>query len=512
MSGTPQVEPLTRAERTAYAETSTHADVLQFIAALGDLGAASLSVTDFGHTPEGRLLPLLILSEHGCSTPARAAAAALPVVLILCGIHAGEVEGKEGALMLVRDILGGQHGNLLARMTLLVVPLFNADGNDRIDPEHRKLDIDHFQGQLGPAAGVGTRENAAGINLNRDYLRQSSAEMRLLQSRVCQPWNPHLVIDCHTTNGSIHRFAMTFDVPHVVDSGRPEPIAYMRERMLPAVQAAVKAKDGLDSFWYGNFLRDEGGAGQGWITYTHHPRFGGNYRGLTNRLDLLLETYAYLPFAERIRTTYAFLRESLAFVAERGAEIVALLAACQHPPARIAVRYRLEPSEDCSAEILTCEPYRLDGAPISVRVPYIGRFVGEESVERPLAYAVPLPIAEHLARHGLHIEEHEGAVSIDAQIAVVRDQQVSAAREILESATSVVLEVEYRRERRTLPAGWRIVYTTQQRGAIAVYLCEAGSDDGLLACGLIDAPAPGSEFPAWRVLAIETGTSPFAAQ
>ena len=503
MSEPPTGKPLTRAERTAYAETSTHADVLQFIAALGDLGAAALRVTDFGQTPEGRLLPLLILSEHGCWTPALAAAATLPVVLVLCGIHAGEVEGKEGALMLVRDILGGLHGNLLAHMTLLVVPLFNADGNDRIDPEHRKLDIDRFQGQLGPDAGVGTRENAAGINLNRDYLRQSSVEMRLLQSKVCQPWNPHLVIDCHTTNGSIHRFAMTFDVPHVVDSGRPEPIAYMRERMLPAVQAAVKARDGLESFWYGNFLRDEGGVGQGWITYTHHPRFGGNYRGLTNRLDLLLETYAYLPFAERVRTTYAFLRESLAYVAERGAEMLALLEACQQPPARIAVRYRLEPSDDYSAEILTREPYRLDGAPISVRVPYIGRFVGEQPVQRPLAYAVPLPIAEHLARHGLRVEVNHGAVGIDAEIAVVRDQQVSAAREILEAATSVVLEVDYRRERRTLPADWRLVYTAQQRGAIAVYLCEAGSDDGLLACGLIDPPAPGSEFPAWRVLAIE---------
>jgi len=108
--------------------------------------------------------------------------------------------------------------------------------------------------------------------------------------------NPHLVIDCHTTNGSIHRFAMTFDIPHVPDSGRREPIDYMRRRLLPAVQAAVKAHDGLDSFWYGNFLRDEGGEGMGWITYPHHPRFGGNYRGLTNRLDLLLRPMPTYPF------------------------------------------------------------------------------------------------------------------------------------------------------------------------------------------------------------------------
>ncbi len=506
MSVTPMTQPLTRAEQSDYAHTSTHADVLQFINALKDIGPASLHVTDFGRTPEGRLLPLLILSEEGRRTPAQALAAKLPIVLILCGIHAGEVEGKEGALMLVRDILGGRHGDLLARMTLLVVPLFNADGNDRIDPENRKLEIDQLRGQIGPAGGVGTRENAAGINLNRDYLRQSSVEMRLLQSGVCQPWNPHLVIDCHTTNGSIHRFAMTFDVPHVVDSGRREPIEYMRERMLPVVQAAVKAKDGLDSFWYGNFLRDEGGQGQGWITYTHHPRFGANYRGLTNRLDLLLETYAYLPFPERVRATYGFLRESLAYVAERGDEILALLNACESPPEQIAVRYRLEPYADRTAEILTREPYQLDGAPITVQVPYLGRFVGEQSVQRPLAYAMPLSIAQHLARHGLKVEEPVSPLFVAAEIAVARQQQVSAAREILEAASSVVLDVDYRCERRALPEDWRLVYTAQQRGAIAVYLCEAGSDDGLFTSGLIDLPAPGSEFPAWRILGVEAGS------
>src|SRR5260370_1552691 len=160
-------------------------------------------------------------------------------------------------------------------------------------------------------------------------------------SDVCSS-DLHLVIDCHTTNGSIHRFAMTFDIPHVPDSGRREPIDYMRRRLLPAVQAAVKAHDGLDSFWYGNFLRDEGGEGMGWITYPHHPRFGGNYRGLTNRLDLLLETYAYLSFPERVPTTYAFLRESLRHVASHGDEILGLLAGCVAPPDEVSVDHPLQ--------------------------------------------------------------------------------------------------------------------------------------------------------------------------
>lgn len=502
MTASPAPSPLTRAEHSGYSETSLHADVTDFIDALEAQGDPRLWVGDFGTTPQGRKLPLLVLSSHGHFTPEAAHAAGLPVVLIVCGIHAGEVEGKEAALMLVRDILQGRHGDLLDRLTVVVAPLFNADGNDALSADNRKLDIAKLHGQIGPAQ-VGTRVNAAGVNLNRDYMRQEGAEMRLMQTRVCQPWNPHLAIDCHTTNGSIHRFAMTYDVPHTVESGRREPIEYMRERMMPAVSAAVKQHDGLDSFWYGNFMRDEGGQGLGWITYTHHPRFGGNYRGLTNRLDLLLETYAYIPFDERVRTAYAFLRESLNYAAAHAAEIVALCANCSEPPERIAVRYRLEAFADRDADVLTREPYALDGAPISVRVPHYARFVGDHVVARPLAYAVPAHVAEHLALHGLAIEDPVPGQRLQVEVASVRGTVTSAGREILEANASAYLDADYSRQTRALPEGWRLVRTAQQRGAIAVYLCEAGSDDGLVACGLIEAPEPGAEFPAWRVLAIE---------
>src|SRR5262249_59250032 len=111
-------------------------------------------------------------------------------------------------------------------------------GNDALDAANRRLDLARLEGQCGPLL-VGTRVQGAGINLNRDYLRQAAPEMRLLSSRVAQPWRPDLTIDTHSTNGSVHRMAMTWDIPHTVDSGRPEPIAFMREQMLPAVQAAL---------------------------------------------------------------------------------------------------------------------------------------------------------------------------------------------------------------------------------------------------------------------------------
>jgi len=503
---------LTRAEATHYEETSRHADVMSFIAGLEAKGDKRLHVTSFGASPQGRELPLLVLSAHGAKTPEEARSLGLPVVLVISGIHAGEVEGKEGCLMLVRDLLenkpGLDTGQILSDLTLVVVPLFNPDGNDAIDPGNRKLHLPKLTGQLGPDSGVGTRVNAAKINLNRDYLKYEGAEMRLLQTRVCQPWAADLTIDNHATNGSVHRFSMTYDIPHTVESGRSEPIEYMRNRLLPPVTAALKANHGLDAGWYGNFVEDERALDadrdaepgapvrEGWMTYPHHPRFGSNYRGLTSRMDLLLECYSYISFAERVRTAYAFMLETLKYVAAHGDEVVQTVAASRTPRGHIAVRYKLETFER-PVEILTRTPRTLEGAPSSVTIPHLGRFVGSTVVERPAAYLVPPAVASHLRLHGLTLQEALGAFEVE--VPVVEALESEGGRAILEAAAVGELSVSWRRGSRKAPAGWSLVPTDQPLGAIAAYLCEAESDDGAVENGLLSVPALGEELALWRV-------------
>jgi hypothetical protein len=502
------VSPLTRSEATRYEETSRHADVMAFVAALASRNDPRLWVSSFGTSPEGRDLPLLVLSAHGVRTPAESRRLGLPVVLVINGIHAGEVEGKEASLMLVRDLLDGQDAELLALFTLVVVPLFNPDGNDAIDPGNRKLHLPKLSGQLGPESGVGTRVNAAKINLNRDYLRQASVEMRLLQERVCQVWEPELTLDNHATNGSVHRFAMTYDVPHTIESGRREPIEYVRDRLLPPVTAALRANHGIDAGWYGNFVEDErildrdGEADpgapvrEGWTTYPHHPRFGSNYRGLTGRMDLLLECYSYIRFEERVRTAYAFMRETFRHVAAHAAEILEVVSRSRTPPERVAVRYRLDVLRD--VEILTRTPRVLDGAPSVVTLPYFARFVGTTVVDRPPAYLVPPRLAALLRRHGLAVEAAEGPYEV--AVPTVRGYGTEGGRAILEAATYGDARVSWADARREAPAGFGLVRTGQPLGAVAVYLCEPESDDGAIENGALDPVAVGEELPVWRVL------------
>jgi hypothetical protein len=274
------------------------------------------------------------------------------------------------------------------------------------------------------------------------------------------------------------------------------------------VMAAVKRR-GFDSGWYGNFAEDERvldgggdvdpstGVGEGWMTYPHHPRFGSNYRGLTNRLDLLLECYSYLSFEQRVATASAWQIETLGWVAAHPDDVLEVVAASRRPPDRIAVRYRLDAFER-PVEILTRTPRTLEGAPSSVHLPHFARFVGTVVVDRPSAYLVPAVVGEHLARHGLAVQSAIGRM--ECQVARIETLGAAVGRGILEAAGTGDLGVSWHDELRDVPQGWMRVETDQPLGAIATYLCEPQSDDGLVENGLVDAPAVGDEFPAWRVV------------
>src|SRR5260370_1446798 len=167
---------LSRAERTDYAETSTYLDVMAFIAELQRRSPA-VKVESFATTPEGRKLPLVILSKSSGVSPLEAAASGKPVVFVMANIHAGEVEGKEAVLHLMREISTGTLNGLLDNIVLLAAPIYNADCYD-------KIDINHRTEQNGPLGGVGTRENSAGLDLNRDYIKVESPEAKGLIGNV----------------------------------------------------------------------------------------------------------------------------------------------------------------------------------------------------------------------------------------------------------------------------------------------------------------------------------------
>jgi murein tripeptide amidase MpaA len=174
--------PATRAERTNYAETSHHADVIAFLDSLVAM-RAPLVVTELGRSTEGRVLPLVIASKPQVRTPAEARALGRPIVYVQANIHAGEVEGKEAVQALLRELSVATGPTVLDSMVLLVVPIYNADGNERFGDQARNRGA-----QNGPAL-IGLRPNAQELDLNRDYIKVE-APKREPRSRPSRSGSP----------------------------------------------------------------------------------------------------------------------------------------------------------------------------------------------------------------------------------------------------------------------------------------------------------------------------------
>ena len=547
--GGPSVEPtlhaepnelLTVAESSGYRRTSLHADVLAFVEALaarcGERRVRSLDVQTMGTTPEGRDLPVLVLSASGDFSPETAHAAAQrsgrPVVMILCNIHAGEVEGKEAALMLARDVTLGGLGRLVEGVTVVLVPNFNADGNDRIARENRVVDQRLMCGQSGPEEGVGTRYTGQGLNLNRDFTKLEAPESRLL-SRLYGAWNPHVFVDSHTSNGSPHAYRLTYDTAHTLLSGPSEPILYTRDRLLPAIEQGLLHRTGRRTWFYGNF-KDNDDPAQGWETYPALPRYGSHYRGLTGRLDILLEAYSYDPFEERVRTTYDVFVEILQQVAQRGREIVAV---CARAAANTVMRGR-SPQPDDAVGINYGVPRRTaegrlvydypayplwrtevaawsademrarkltDGTLTFWDCDFLARFLPEISVRRPLAYAFPgdrTDVADFLRLHNVQVTtagtQYGGERTVEAY--VVLGKETTHSPDVgSEPRVETVLHV--RRECVTIridPAD-HVVPMAQPLANVAIYLLEPESDDGMARWGHFDHCGVGEAFPVVRL-------------
>jgi len=314
----------TRAERSRYTETSTHADVLAFIDSL-QLRGAKIHVGSIGRTAQGRDLPYIVASRPLVTTPSEARRLGRPVVYVQGNIHSGEVEGKEALQALVRDLVFDARRNVLDSVVFIVVPDYNADGNDNMAPQARSRGA-----QNGPEM-VGTRANSQGINLNRDYVRAETPETRGSLA-MFNAWDPDVFVDLHTTDGSYHGYALTYSPslhPAASLPGGPSGGAFARDSLLPVIRQRMRTRHKFEIFDYGNFSGDEGpraaaGEARSWSTYEHTPRYGSNYYALRGRISILSEAFSHDPFERRVKSTYAFVRELLTLTAERAKSVLAV--------------------------------------------------------------------------------------------------------------------------------------------------------------------------------------------
>lgn len=487
------VEWQTHAEKTDYRETPTYDDTIAYARRL-DEASSLVRLTDFGRSGEGRALPLVIAARGETFTPQAARAAGKAVVLIQACIHAGETDGKDAGLALLRDIaITKTREALLNRAVILFIPIYNADGHERRSPYNRI-------NQNGPAE-MGWRGNATNLNLNRDYMKADAPETRAWL-RLWNEWQPDLFIDCHVTDGADFQYNITWQYEQY--DNVPAPVRrWMKDafegRIFPATEAAGNLLSPYMVF------RDNRDPSKGIDGFIASPRFSTGYTPLRNRPGLLIETHMLKDHRARVRGTYDLLRFALEEV-NRDPE--SLMRAGRAADDEIVAEGRkFDPSRRVALSVALTDktvPMKLKGveyrtelsdvsgalrvifgtAPKEMIVPHYIEARPAVSVSTPLYYLIPPQwqnVIEVLSAHGLKMQRLGGPLTLEVESYRLSDVKFGGAS--FEGHVMVTFKSEPVRERRTFNAGSIVVPLAQPAARVAMGLLEPDAPDSLIAWG-----------------------------
>ncbi len=498
--------PQTRPEATGYKETSSYAQVVAFLEGLVKLDGP-MRLEWIGRSPKGQPLPLVVVAKNRFATPSTARAEGKLVVYVQANIHAGEVEGKEAALMLLREFAQNPKHPLLEKLVLLVTPIYNIDGNDNWGPLNRNR-----PSQDGPDP-VGTRANGQGMDLNRDCMKVLSNEMQAVLEHVYAKWDPEAIMDLHTTNGTRHGYPLTYSPP-LNPTTDAKVMAYCRDRLLPKIRRDFRTKYKMELFDYGNV---EGGPeGRRWATFGSEPRYVTNYGGIRNRVAILSEAASFAPFKVRVEATLNFVKEVLENLARESRSVIAM---CREADARLAqwatsatpveVGIRFAMDQRPAEKVLLEKPNPND--PVArnlwpryleaVAMPVFDRFKSTKTSKFPAAYVFDgslRSLAENLSRHGLTVERLTETTVSGGDFFEVSEVTTSNFQGLRVFAA----QGAFRSMKANFAKGSFVVRTGQPMGLVAFHMLEPESLDGAATWGMLgDLLEKGKPFPVVKVFA-----------
>ena len=492
-----QTSMLTTAEKSDFKSTSNYNDVMSFIEQLRK-SSKHIRVETIATSTEGRDIPLLVIADPIPKSPKDLINDKRVVVYIEANIHAGEVEGKEAVLMYARDLLKEKSPEILRNVVLLICPLFNPDGNEKIDPGNRTY-------QNGPVNGVGVRYNGQNLDLNRDAMKAESPEVKGVIANVFNRWDPSVFMDCHTTDGSYHVEPVTFTWM-VNPNGDNTLISYMKEKMVPEMSINLLDKYKIENCLYGEFF-DLANPENGWVFDASEPRYMTNYVGLRNRLAILDENYVYADFRSRVNGSYYLIRSLAEYASSHKDEIRSLVAEADKrtisrgmkpsPSDSFAIEYKVRPLPEkvtvktFEADVIAGENgrrnFKRSDRQKTVSVPYFIDYYPSENTKFPYAYLITTSdpqIMSVLKSHGIKIEKLTSSSKIGVKSFAITD--IKGAQRLNQGHYMNTVRGKWSDASIEFPAGTFVVRTAQKLANVAAELLEPQSDDGLLSWNFFD--------------------------
>ena len=500
----------TYAEKTDYRQTPNYRDTIAFAKELASASPA-IEYREFGHSGQGRELPLLIASETQTFTPEAARANGKAVVLIQACIHSGEPDGKDAGFALLRDIaITKTAAGILNNVVLLFIPIYNTDGHERSTPYNRI-------NQNGPES-MGWRTTSTYQNLNRDYMKADTPETRAWL-RLWNEWQPDLFIDCHVTDGADYRCNITYHHEH--HAGIDEAVLEWERNVFDDKVAKATEAAGNVISWYLEFI-DNRDLTLGTRDFNGSPRFSTGYVPLRNRPGILIETHMIKDYRSRVIGTYDFLRAALTEVNRAPDQLIRIgreadqrttdAARTYNPSNLYPLDFELtDESTPFELKAFTYETEESDVSgelrviygrePLDLTIPMYDRFRVKSAVAPPLHYIVPVQwtnVIEVLHAHGVRFRSL--AETTEIEVESYRFTNVRWPYEPFEGRHMPQFVVERATETREFPGGSVVVPVAQPLGKLVLNLLEPEAPDSFAKWGFFNAIFEEKEYAEHYVL------------
>jgi hypothetical protein len=437
----------------------------------------------------------------------------IPLLMLQGGIHPGESDGKDAGFIAVREMLEGAAApGVLDRIAILFVPAFNTDGHERTGRWNRP-------NQVGPEE-TGWRTTSVNLNLNRDYTKADTPEMRAML-RLIDTWDPLVCADLHVTDGADFEPDISIQV-EPINQGDPDLRASavsMRDRLIDRLAELGS----LPLNFYPDFAKTDDPS-SGFALTVYSPRFSTGYFPQRNRYTVLVETHSWKKYEHRVKVTFNTIVTLAGLVAAHGQEWLKLCHQADEAAKTLGgrdvtldyvTRWR-EPSragtavdqrDDAGARTIEFRGYAytrnqsvISGDLVTVydpKTPQIWRVPMRDSVKPLLVvrapgagYVVPVgfvpEIAPRLAAHGIAAEEVKGRRT-GVRVNLFRAREVKFSAAPFEGRMRAQLDGSWTMGVTNIESGALFVPITQALARLVAALFEPQAPDSLAAWGFFNA-------------------------
>lgn len=494
---------LTPYEQSGCKTTPRYAQTMEFCNKLKGLSSC-LKIESMGKSPQGRDIPLLIVDQNHNFTPAAVRKSGNIVLMVQACIHAGEPDGKDAGLMLLRDmLLKGKHKELLDHVTLLFIPIFNVDGHERFGPFNRI-------NQNGPDE-MGWRTTAQNLNLNRDYLKADAPEMQAWLKNI-NKWNPDFFIDCHVTDGADYQYKLTYslELGGNMEAGLTSWTRdYYEKNLLSLLDA-----DNTPAFPYVEF-RNWHDPRSGLYLSPAPPMLSQGFFAVRNRPGLLIETHMLKDYKTRVEATYKTILHTMELLNRDRTNFLATIRQADSYTASAAFRkknfpvkfrtsykdsvlvnfkgveYEAVKSNLTGGEWFIYHPEK----PAIFKIPFFTKAEPIVSVMLPEAYIIPVEWVDIIRRIHLHgLKSYTIKKPTIFTVQSYRFSNTHFRNVSYEGRISVNFDLDTLTMTREYQPGSVIVPMNQPLARVAAYLLEPSADGSLASWGFFNSVMEQKEY------------------